>query len=51
MKGKAAKTTIEIADTLNDLATPAEALKQATHDNVELLALSGPRNPYPASSA
>jgi imidazolonepropionase-like amidohydrolase len=27
--------------------TPAEALKQATHDNAELLAMSGPRNPYP----
>lgn len=27
--------------------TPAEALKQATSDNAELLALSGPRNPYP----
>ena len=27
--------------------SPAEALKQATADNAELLALSGPRNPYP----
>jgi imidazolonepropionase-like amidohydrolase len=27
--------------------TPAEILKIVTHDNVELLALSGPRNPYP----
>lgn len=27
--------------------SPAELLKQATHDNAELLALSGPRNPYP----
>lgn len=27
--------------------TPAEALKMATHDNAQLLALSGPRNPYP----
>ncbi len=27
--------------------TPAEALKQATADNAELLTLSGPRNPYP----
>ena len=26
--------------------TPYEALKMATHDNAELLALSGPRNPY-----
>jgi len=27
--------------------TAAEALKMATHDNAELLAMSGPRNPYP----
>ena len=27
--------------------TPAEVLKMATMDNAELLALSGPRNPYP----
>src|SRR5262245_32644762 len=27
--------------------TSAEVLKMATHDNAELLALSGPRNPYP----
>jgi len=27
--------------------TPAEALKLVTHDNAQLLALSGPRNPYP----
>jgi len=27
--------------------TPAEALKLATYDNAQLLALSGPRNPYP----
>jgi imidazolonepropionase-like amidohydrolase len=27
--------------------TPAEALKMATSDNAALLALSGPRNPYP----
>ena len=26
--------------------TPYEALKMATSDNAELLALSGPRNPY-----
>jgi len=26
--------------------TPYEALKMATHDNAELLAMSGPRNPY-----
>lgn len=29
------------------LYTPREALKQATADNAELLAVSGPRNPYP----
>jgi imidazolonepropionase-like amidohydrolase len=29
--------------------TPAEALKQATADNAALLALSGPRNPYPGA--
>lgn len=27
--------------------TPAEILKIATHDNAQLLALSGPRSPYP----
>jgi imidazolonepropionase-like amidohydrolase len=27
--------------------TPAQVLKMATHDNAQLLALSGPRNPYP----
>jgi imidazolonepropionase-like amidohydrolase len=27
--------------------TPAGALKMITHDNAQLLALSGPRNPYP----
>lgn len=27
--------------------TPAETLKMATSDNAQLLALSGPRNPYP----
>jgi imidazolonepropionase-like amidohydrolase len=27
--------------------TPAEVLKMATHDSAQLLALSGPRNPYP----
>jgi imidazolonepropionase-like amidohydrolase len=27
--------------------TPAEMLKLITHDNAQLLALSGPRNPYP----
>lgn len=29
--------------------TPAEVLKLVTHDNAELLALSGPRNPYPGN--
>ena len=28
--------------------TPYEVLKMATHDNAQLLALSGPRNPYQA---
>lgn len=27
--------------------SPARALKMATHDNAQLFALSGPRNPYP----
>jgi imidazolonepropionase-like amidohydrolase len=27
--------------------TPAEALRMVTHDNAQLLALSGKRNPYP----
>jgi imidazolonepropionase-like amidohydrolase len=38
------------ADILKLLAwfSPAEALKLVTHDNGELMALSGPRNPYPA---
>jgi imidazolonepropionase-like amidohydrolase len=27
--------------------TPAETLRLVTHDNAQLLALSGPRNPYP----
>jgi imidazolonepropionase-like amidohydrolase len=27
--------------------TPAEVLKMVTHDNAQLLALSGPRSPYP----
>ena len=27
--------------------TPFEVLKMVTHDNAELLAMSGPRNPYP----
>ena len=32
---------------MNQWYTPAEALKLVTHDNAQLLALSGPRNPYP----
>ena len=28
---------------------PAQALKMATHDNAQLLALSGNRNPYPGT--
>ena len=34
-------------DYANSWFTPAEVLKMATHDNARLLALSGPRNPYP----
>jgi imidazolonepropionase-like amidohydrolase len=29
--------------------TPAEILRLVTHDNAQLLALSGPRNPYPGT--
>ncbi len=32
---------------LREWFSPAEVLKLMTHDNAELLALSGPRNPYP----
>lgn len=32
---------------LQEWFTPAEILKMVTHDNARLLALSGPRNPYP----
>jgi imidazolonepropionase-like amidohydrolase len=32
---------------LKQWMTPAEVLKLVTHDNAQLLALSGPRNPYP----
>ena len=32
---------------LKSWMTSAEALKLVTHDNAQLLALSGPRNPYP----
>lgn len=32
---------------LKQWMTPAEILKLITHDNAELLSLSGPRNPYP----
>jgi imidazolonepropionase-like amidohydrolase len=32
---------------LQQWMTPAEILKLVTHDNAQLLALSGPRNPYP----
>jgi imidazolonepropionase-like amidohydrolase len=32
---------------LTEWLTPFEALKLVTHDNAELLTLSGPRNPYP----
>ena len=32
---------------LTRLYRPAEALKMATHDKAQLLAMSAPRNPYP----
>ncbi len=32
---------------LKQWMSPAEVLKLVTHDNAQLLALSGPRNPYP----
>ncbi len=32
---------------LKEWFTNAEILKMVTHDNAQLLALSGPRNPYP----
>jgi imidazolonepropionase-like amidohydrolase len=41
-----AKQTAEILK-LRQWFTPAEILKMVTHDNAELLALSGPRTPYP----
>ncbi|MCW5940064.1 MAG: amidohydrolase family protein [Fimbriimonadaceae bacterium] len=34
---------------LKEWFTPAEILKIATHDNAQLLALSGPRSPYPGT--
>ncbi len=41
-----AKQTADILK-LKRWFTPAEVLKMVTHDNAQLLALSGPRNPYP----
>jgi len=41
-----AKQTADILK-LKQWMTPAEILKLVTHDNAQLLALSGPRNPYP----
>ena len=35
-------------ETRSEVFTPIEILRQATSINAELLALSGPRNPYPA---
>jgi imidazolonepropionase-like amidohydrolase len=32
---------------LQQWMSPAKALKLVTHDNAQLCALSGPRNPYP----
>jgi imidazolonepropionase-like amidohydrolase len=37
----------ELLTKLTRWYTPAEVLKMATGDNAQLLALSGPRNPYP----
>jgi imidazolonepropionase-like amidohydrolase len=44
---EAAKNQITDYTKLTKWFTPAEALKLATYDNAQLLALSGPRNPYP----
>lgn len=38
----------EVLSRMQRWYTPAEVLKMATGDNAELLALAGPRNPYPA---
>jgi len=45
--GLAAKQGKQLAK-LKRWYTPYEVLKMATHDNAQLLALSGPRNPYQA---
>ena len=45
-KALAERQTSMLAD-LTRWFTPAEALSMATSTNAELLALSGPRNPYP----
>jgi imidazolonepropionase-like amidohydrolase len=42
----AARQAIQLAK-MTRWFTPAEVLTMATHTNAELLALSGPRNPYP----
>lgn len=42
-----AKSQITDYTKLTKWFRPAEALKLATYDNAQLLALSGPRNPYP----
>ncbi len=44
-EGLAAKQGKQLAK-MKRWFTPFEVLKMATHDNAELLALSGPRNPY-----
>jgi imidazolonepropionase-like amidohydrolase len=47
-----AKATEEQGKNLSYMArwyTPAQALKQATADNAFILAMSGPRNPYPGA--
>ena len=43
-----AKQTAEILK-LRKWFTPSEILKMVTHDNAQLLALSGNRNPYPGA--
>ena len=43
-----AKQTAEILK-LREWFTPPEILKMVTHDNAQLLALSGNRNPYPGT--
>jgi imidazolonepropionase-like amidohydrolase len=46
--GQNAKQTADILK-LRKWFTPSEILKMVTHDNAQLLALSGNRNPYPGA--